>query len=68
MNCVFCPALYCTVLCCAVLRCAALCEQGMKLVSCAPGRVSFTLLVEPQLQNRYGTLHGGAIGELALGL
>lgn len=53
----------CTMLLCAALRCAVLCAQGMQLVSCGPGRVSFTLLVEPQLQNRYGTLHGGAIGE-----
>jgi hypothetical protein len=37
--------------------------QDMQLVSSRPGHVCCTLEVQPQLQNRYGTLHGGAIGE-----
>jgi acyl-coenzyme A thioesterase PaaI-like protein len=36
--------------------------QGMQLVSSRAGHISCSLQVTPQLQNRYGTLHGGAIG------
>lgn len=34
----------------------------MQVISSEPGRAVCTLQVTPQLQNRYGTLHGGAIG------
>ena len=50
-----CNAIHPAVLCCIL--------QGLQLVSSGPGQACFTLPVTPQLQNRYGTLHGGAIGE-----
>lgn len=36
--------------------------QDLQVISSEPGRVLCSLGVKPQLQNRYGTLHGGAIG------
>jgi hypothetical protein len=39
--------------------------SGLRLLSASPGRVACSLAVGPQLQNRYGTLHGGAIGACA---
>lgn len=38
--------------------------QDLQVISSEPGRVLCSLGVKPQLQNRYGTLHGGAIATL----
>jgi len=42
--------------------------QDLQVISSEPGRVLCSLGVKPQLQNRYGTLHGGAIGACCVSL
>lgn len=39
---------------------------GLKDIKGEKGRVVCSLLVEPKLQNRYGTLHGGCTGALGM--
>lgn len=42
--------------------------RGLRELQAAPGRFSCILPVTPPVQNRYGTLHGGCIGEARRGL
>lgn len=40
------------------------CLTGFRLTGIEPGRCNGTLLVSPELQNRYETLHGGCIATI----